>query len=80
MKKENLSNKLFCKCNGHSKLMFWEWFGVKHSFCVPQPWMDPNANGQCCGEFFMECNMSKTLNMFLVIFRKYAWSSKCKCD
>jgi hypothetical protein len=34
--------------------------------------MDPNANAQCCGELFTEFNMNKTLNMLLVIFRKYA--------
>jgi hypothetical protein len=35
MKKENLPNKLFRKCNGHSKYCFESDFGVKHSFCVP---------------------------------------------
>ncbi len=72
MKKENLSNKLFHKCNGHSKSCFESDFGAKHSFCVPQPEMDPNANAQCCRELFTECNMNKTLNMLLVTVRKYA--------
>ncbi len=21
--------------------MYWKWFGARHSFCVPQPWMYP---------------------------------------
>ncbi len=39
--KENLPNKLFRTCNGHSKYCFEIDFGLRHSFCVPQPWMDP---------------------------------------
>jgi hypothetical protein len=38
--KKNPPNKLFRKCNGYSKECFESDFGVRHSFCVPQPWME----------------------------------------
>jgi hypothetical protein len=37
MKKKNLPNKLFGKCNGHSKYYLEGDFGARHCFCVPQP-------------------------------------------
>ncbi len=39
MKKKNLTNKLFGNYNGHSK--YYLESEASHSFCVPQPWMNP---------------------------------------
>ncbi len=36
MKKENVSNKIFHECNGHSMCCLESYFG-EHSSCVPQP-------------------------------------------